>query len=319
MANFLKVIEEEHKNGVVDVKTFEAIRRALFIKLKFGVIRAQGLGDVLMCAPVMKALKERNPGSEITLYSFPQYLPLMKRFGFIDHLRTLEEIDTRDVIIDLMGKIDYLPLCNKAHRVELLADEAAIPRDEVDYSFFFAPTEEETAWGKQFLKSKGAEGKLIGIHLKSYADIRTWDGSWDLLRLLLRRLPKVYKILLFEKEATEVPKDIRSSRVVNLTGVPTVTQLVPLVAACEVLVAPDSGLMHLAGMMRVPCIALFGPIDPDFRTRYYPTVEAIWLKELPCAPCWDWQIGACAKPGDHKKCMRGISAEMVFERVKRRL
>lgn len=323
MSSFIKLVEQAPKNGVVDVKTYEAIRRALFEKLVFGIIRSQGMGDVLMCVPVVEALKRRNPASVIIFYSFPQYLPLLKRFDFIDKLGTLEEIDTSAIIVDLMGKVDFLPYCREAHRVELLADEAGIPRGEVNYHFSFSPTLEEMDWAYNLLHSHGIseKDKIIGIHLKSYANIRTWDGNWELIRTFLRRLSKKYKILLFEKDFVAVPKDIRSERVINLTGIPTIAQLVPLVAACSLLVCPDSGLMHLAGMLRIPFIALFGSIDPDFRIRYYPTGEAIWMKDdISCSPCWDWQITACKAPADRfKRCMLDITPEMVFDRVRRRL
>ena len=144
MPGFIKVVEQAHTNGAsVDIKTYESIKRALFGKLKFGIIRSQGLGDILMCVPIVEALKRLNPKSEITFYAFPQYLPLLKRFSCIDNLGTLEEIDTTSIMVDLMGKIDYLHICNKAYRMELLADQARVPRDEVDYEFFFSITPEE--------------------------------------------------------------------------------------------------------------------------------------------------------------------------------
>jgi len=318
MSGFIKTIDQTYKNGIVDAKTYETIRRALFEKLEFGVIRAQGLGDVLMCLPVIRALKKRNPGSTVSFYSFPQYLPLLKRFECIDKLGTLEEIDTSTIIIDLMGKIDYLPLCNRAHRIELLADEAGLSSEEVDPYFYFSISPEEREWAAQFLHAKGVtcRDKVIGVHLKSYADIRTWEGNWDLVRIMLRRLPKNYKIMLFEKDLVCPPKDIRSNRVVNLTGTISIPQLVPLIASCNLLVCPDSGAMHLAGMLEVPFIALFGPIDPDFRIRYYSSGEAIWLQEFACVPCWDWQTMTCVQEEKYKLCMRKITPEMVFERIR---
>lgn len=324
MPGFIKTVslDAQFNGSIVSAKVYRNLKEALMKKLRFSVVRAQGMGDVLMSAVVVRGLKNLYPDCETTFYAYPQYLPLLKRFDFIDALGTLEDIDTSAIMVDLMGKVDYLPLCNKAHRLDLLADEAAVPRDLLDYSFVLTLTDEEQVWLPRYLKRLRMKrnDKLIGIHLKSYAPIRTWDYNYVLARLLLDKYPSSYKIILFEKDQQDIPKDLRCSRVIDATGKLSVSQLVPAVSACNILVCPDSGLMHVAGMMRVPFISLFGPIDPDMRIRYYPTGEAIWMKnEVSCAPCWDWQVSACTREDESRLCMRSITPEIVVERIERRL
>jgi heptosyltransferase-2 len=307
------------RNGSVGIKTYNTLRESLLKKTRFSIIRSQGMGDILLSVVVVEALSRVHPGSEITFHALPQYHPILKRFDFIDRVGTMEDIDTSTVLVDLMGKIDYLPLCNKDHRLDLLADEAGVSRDLLNYDFSFAPSTTEKRWATKFLKELGVtkKNKLIGLHIKSYADIRTWDSSYDLVKLVLKKLPASYKVILFEKERHIPPKALRTKRVINATGETTLTQLLSLVNACSIIVAPDSGIMHLAGMMKRPFIGLFGPIDPDFRIRYYSTGEALWGRNG-CAPCWDWQTQACH--GDmYKRCLRDITPKMVLERVERLL
>ena len=325
MPGFVKVLDAPvNGSKTVDIKTFTIMRQALMLDLKFSVIRSQGLGDVLMTVVVVEALKRMYPSSSISFHTFPIYHQLVKRFSFIDQVGTLEDIDTSTVLVDLMGKIDFLPLCDKAHRLDLLADEAAVPRVLINKDFSFAPTPDEKKWATAYLKQKGVKKGdiLLGLHLKANADIRTWERSscLALVEMVLQTFGPKYKVILFEQNQVELPQNMQIDRVINATGELNVTQTLAVIHALKILVCPDSGPMHLAGMMNVPFIGLFGPIDPDFRIRYYSKGEAIWIKPAggPCPPCWDWQIRAC-KDKDYKTCMNSITPEMVLDRLKERL
>ena len=50
----------------------------------------------------------------------------------------------------------------------------------------------------------------------------------------------------------------------NLAGKTQLEQAVILIAACRAVVSNDSGLMHVAGALNKPLIALYGPSSPDF-------------------------------------------------------
>ncbi|MDO8629104.1 MAG: glycosyltransferase family 9 protein, partial [Phycisphaerales bacterium] len=64
-------------------------------------------------------------------------------------------------------------------------------------------------------------------------------------------------------------------------------QSAAVLATCDVLLAPDSSLMHVAGALGLPCVALFGPTAWQMRTAYYPSVHAIQGHEgCTIAPCW---------------------------------
>ena len=81
---------------------------------------------------------------------------------------------------------------------------------------------------------------------------------------------------------------------------------------CRVFVSNDSAIMHLAGTLGVPVVALFGPTDSR---RLYPWAapHTIVRKELPCMPCFYYSSRPlrCAALTDYA-CMREITVDEVL-------
>ena len=90
--------------------------------------------------------------------------------------------------------------------------------------------------------------------------------------------------------------------------------LAGLMQQCDVVVAADTGPLHLGAATGARCVAIFGPKDP---TRYGPrahggvTHEVIY-RDVPCRPC---RRRACATP----QCVLGVSVDEVEAAVLRQL
>jgi heptosyltransferase-2 len=103
--------------------------------------------------------------------------------------------------------------------------------------------------------------------------------------------------------------------VVDLSGHTSLVQLAGVLAASSAVVTNDSGAMHLAAAVGARVIAVFGATD-EVRTaplRAGPDAPAaaILTHDVFCRPCL---LREC--PIDHR-CMRGVTAERVFEAVAR--
>lgn len=59
-----------------------------------------------------------------------------------------------------------------------------------------------------------------------------------------------------------------------------------LIHMADVVVTPDTGVLHLAGLLRRPTVAVFFTIEPDLRTRYMPTVRSYVQPEWRDGPFW---------------------------------
>lgn len=97
--------------------------------------------------------------------------------------------------------------------------------------------------------------------------------------------------------------------VINLAGLTSLEEAIPLIGMCGLFVTNDSGLMHVAAALDVPLVAVFGPTDPD-RTAPWSTRYALVRGEgIDCRGC---KMRRCRH--EHK-CMEGIAVMRVFEAV----
>jgi len=80
-------------------------------------------------------------------------------------------------------------------------------------------------------------------------------------------------------------------------------------AAADVAVSNDSGLLHVAAAIGTPTIGIFGPTSPWHWAPLNPIAAAVQqtVEPLPCQPC---HKPTCRMR--HHRCMRDISAEQVL-------
>ncbi len=94
----------------------------------------------------------------------------------------------------------------------------------------------------------------------------------------------------------------------NLAGRTTLRELACLLARSALMVAMDSGPMHLACAVGTPVAALFGPTAP-WRTGPFGSCHSVIRKELACSPCY--RKKTC--PQGHHRCMADIPVEDVLQ------
>ena len=76
---------------------------------------------------------------------------------------------------------------------------------------------------------------------------------------------------------------------IQLVAFDDMRELMAVTCAAQVVVGPDSLLMHVRGMAELPAVTYFGILPPQVRTLYYPSVQPIWVKEAcPYAPCYTY-------------------------------
>lgn len=70
----------------------------------------------------------------------------------------------------------------------------------------------------------------------------------------------------------------------DLTNRTTLPQLVALLGKAALVVANDSGPMHIASALGVPLVTIFGPTSP-VRTGPYGRIETVIRADIACSPC----------------------------------
>jgi heptosyltransferase III len=101
----------------------------------------------------------------------------------------------------------------------------------------------------------------------------------------------------------------------SLAGQLSLGGLAALYRRVQLVIAIDSGPMHLAALLGTPVIGLYGPADPvQFAPWSVPSSHHIVRVQLPCSPCGnllDPPCGARRNP----PCMTGVSLTTVVRAV----
>ena len=100
-------------------------------------------------------------------------------------------------------------------------------------------------------------------------------------------------------------------------GKKSLPETLQLMRDADVVVTHDTGPLHLARLVRVPIVALFGPTDPAQFVGDDPLVTVLWGgADLACRPCYDGKnFARCAD----NICINRVSVANVLSAVKQRL
>jgi heptosyltransferase I len=92
---------------------------------------------------------------------------------------------------------------------------------------------------------------------------------------------------------------------INLVGRTSLAQLAALIERADLVIANDTGPMHIAAALGRPLVALFGPTNP-VRTGPYKREASVVRIDIPCSPCYSRRCW-------HKSCLAWLAIEPVLE------
>jgi ADP-heptose:LPS heptosyltransferase len=137
------------------------------------------------------------------------------------------------------------------------------------------------------------------------------DHWRELVRLLKAELPQ-FKIVQLGG-ATSCPIEGVDVNLVNQT---TITEAFGMISGSVIHIDGDSGLVHAATALSVPCVVLFGP-TPDY---FYGYPENANLRAGTCSDACYWMkpdwLNRCPLGFEAPKCMDDIGPEEAMEAVR---
>ena len=173
-------------------------------------------------------------------------------------------------------------------------------------------TKEDKVFAEGFWRNNQLSGNtVIGVQLHADESYRDYPH----MEALVKELSKTNTVLLFDAQPITGYEFNNVIKVDNLS----IREAFALGSRCDLIIAPDSAFMHLAGALQIPCIALFGPIDGYIRTKDYPTVEYLDASDrLGCVSCWRNEATPCKLTEMRRSvCMGDIKIHKILNSTER--
>jgi len=274
-----------------------------------------GVGDALWRTCLHRELKRRNPNIKLFISSMGNYWKEMyKTNPYIDKL-----VD-RIASPPYGEKVDYYisdKLC--PHVISSYSRELdALDALEIwsgfeirDKSYVYEVLPEEQKWAEEFLNKYSRP--IVGIQLKSSTWVRTWPSE-EVIRLIRMLRFNGINIVVMDNNNNF---GFTENGIINMVGNSyNIREVASVIKNLNLLITPDSGLLHFGGHFKIPTIGVFGGSDPKCRLKYYSTVYPIVNKQkLDCQYCWSHSY-ICPKGITPSPCLSGIKAEQVFNIIK---
>lgn len=190
---------------------------------------------------------------------------------------------------------------------DLLGFDHAAP----DFSFPLAPAVRERVMA--LLRGHRVSARFIAIAPGTLWETKHW-GSARFAAVARHFLDSGYSVVLTGapgERAVCAEVAALAPGVADLSGATSLCELVAVIDQAALVIANDSGPMHLAVARDRPVLAIFGPTDPVWIGPYRR--EGAALKAgIACSPCLIRRLKNC--PHTHE-CMEKIAASTVIARA----
>jgi len=263
---------------------------------------------------LIMALRKKNFGTAFILHrSFTKALitclaGIGERIGY--HTKKRSVILTRSVDEPAIG----------AHKVEyFLAIAEAVGIKARSRSYEFIVTEADRKFIDELLAEKGVARpeKIVVINPGGNWDPKRWPKE-NFAKLADRIAEALNARIVISGSVNDIAlaEDIRrlmKAEPVIVAGRTTLKQLGALLSRSNLVVANDSGPMHMAVAVGAKVIALFGPTSPGLTGPYGDGDYTVIFKNKQCdVPCYD---NTCTD----NSCMAAISVEDVMAEATRKI
>ena len=214
-----------------------------------------------------------------------------------------------------------------------VAERAGIP--VVDRWMEYYVSDEDREQAKEFLQKKFPNFPIGKYAVVSPGGGESWGNDAHFKRwpvrffaeLLSRKILSDSTEVVFilgsagEKALAEELRSLLKIPTFNLAGECSLAQTAALIEKSEFFLGNDGGLVHLAHALKVPVVALYGPVDPKVygpyplssRAERAQRAQAIFKKDLECRPCY--QNFRYKSDCVHRACLQELSVEEVTQNL----
>ena len=318
---------------------------------KFLIVRFSSIGDIVLTSPVIRCLKEQVADAEVHYLTKEDYYPLLYKNPHLTEIHCLkkdnfsallDELKTYnfDYIIDLhrnlrteivkrtlkvksysFRKLNFRKWVKVYTKLNILPKVHIVDRYLQTLNAFNVMNDEK---GLDYYLPKGSqidERDFPEKFLDNFMVIAVGSGHYT-KTILPEKLKEICDKTLFpvvfvgDTHDRYVVKEIidESKGVfVNVCGQYNINQAARLVKRSKLVIAADTGIMHIAAALKKPVISVWGNTVTDFgmypympgKHSYIIEVDNLW-----CRPCS--KIGFDNCPLGHFKCMKNIPVDKII-------
>ncbi len=282
------------------------------------VRRDAGLGDCLMILPAIRGAKRVHPQLRVEMCVPAEYTSLLETFGTVDEALPLDAwratAPPGSASADLSGYVERHPAATFVDRITLFAD--ALATEPVMDAGDWQPTAHLRAEAQAWIRynCKRQDGPLIGLCLRGKYPHRSWVEQY-VFELASMLVASGKRVIIFDAQP-DAPRGTglarRASGALGYAYGLALPLAAQLVANCDVLVSPDTGLVHLAAAVGTPFVAIYGAIEPRLRLSHYEGYRCLTaVDDVPCVPCFeDHRHRVC-----NLECLRAVTPRRVYEAI----
>ena len=325
------------------------------MKTKFLIIRFSSIGDIVLTSPVVRCLKTQFPDAEVHFLTKKRNADLLQANPHIDQIQLLEDslsdtiqrlkTENYDYIIDLhnnlrslnvklrlkaksysFNKLNLRKILLTRFKLDTMPGGHIVDRNLETLRPFnivndgkgldhFIPVEDEFSLSE--LPDSFRNGFVALVLAGTYTTKRMPVAKYRKL-ISESNIPFVLLGGKGERVSAASILEWNTGNVLDFTGKLRINQSASLVKNATLVIANDTGLMHIAAAFHKKILSVWGNTSPEL--GMYPYLpdegsEILEVKGLPCRPCSKLGYHEC--PKKHFRCMNDISEDRIIDWVTR--
>ncbi|MFT6745838.1 MAG: ADP-heptose:LPS heptosyltransferase [Glaciecola sp.] len=320
-------------------------------QVKILVLRFSSIGDIVLTTPVLRNLKKALKNVELHYLTKSSFCSLLEHNPYVDKLwhfnKELDEVlpqligENFDYVVDLHKNIRTLRLKKQLKSKSFSFDKLNVnkflltalkinrmPKDHIVDRYLGAVKSLNVGndgEGLDYFTDPASAGKFLELSKilpTKYAVVvigaahNTKVPTVKKYREILKAIDKPIVLIGGEKDYTIAEKIEERSTVsiYNYCGKTNLDMSALLIKNAELVITPDTGMMHVAAAYKTPTVSLWGNTVPEFgMTPYYGDNDVPFLisevKNLSCRPCS--KIGYNDCPKKHFKCTEELDVNQI--------
>lgn len=276
------------------------------------IIRYGGIGDIIATLFGIYELKKRTKNLQIGYIASPSYSSVLTLFPLVEKIYA--------PVSNIHDLKKYKYICVLDDVLEMDKEATTQPMQDI-YAKHMGVDKLNTG----LLSPDKRKRQHIGIQYKCDVPLRNYNinQTIETINLLLEQYPDDNIYLLDKPDDFQTINYIHSKvkqnkrLIANGCGFKkqTLLELTYIIQNLKIVIGPDSGFLHIAGISKTPIVGLFGPFPSKLRLSHY--LNAIGIDaHANCAPCFrHFPVSFCKFGCSESKCLSTIKPQQIINAV----